>query len=82
MTRLSKLAQVGFVLFLVAGVASAGSLPENWRDWKPVNTALAKIGSLPGCDADVSSLPPIYQNCPPTRSARVCFRMDPRPLCI
>jgi hypothetical protein len=62
MTRLSKSAQTALVLFVIAGGASAGSLPNDWRDWKPVHTTLAEIGALPGCSADVSSLPPIYQN--------------------
>ncbi|MCG6860023.1 MAG: hypothetical protein LJE70_01855 [Chromatiaceae bacterium] len=61
MNWLSNIFQVTGLLFVIAGGASAGSLPEDWRDWKPVNTPLAEIGALPGCDADVSSLPPIYQ---------------------
>jgi hypothetical protein len=47
---------------LCAAVAvPAGTLPDDWRDWTAVQTKLAKIGALPGCDADVSSLPGIYQ---------------------
>jgi len=35
--------------------------PKDWRSWTPVETPLTQIGALPGCDADVSGLPPIYQ---------------------
>ncbi len=41
--------------------AAAFDFPADWQQWKPVNTALTGIGALPGCEADVSSLPPIYQ---------------------
>lgn len=61
MTRLSKFARAACALFAITGGALAGSLPDDWRDWKPVNTPLAEIGALPGCDADVSSLPEIYR---------------------
>jgi hypothetical protein len=42
-------------------LAQAGTLPDDWRSWTAVETPLAKIGALPGCDANVSSLPAIYQ---------------------
>ncbi len=35
--------------------------PADWSSWNSVSTPLTGIGALPGCDADVSSLPPIYQ---------------------
>ena len=35
--------------------------PSDAKNWQAVQTPLAKIGALPGCDADVSALPPIYQ---------------------
>ncbi|MCB1875919.1 MAG: hypothetical protein KDH88_08095 [Chromatiales bacterium] len=35
--------------------------PADWKNWESVSTALTGIGALPGCDADVSALPPIYQ---------------------
>lgn len=35
-------------------------LLNDWKSWKPVKTPLTAIGALPGCDADVSSLPEIY----------------------
>lgn len=35
--------------------------PADWKTWVSVATPLSTIGALPGCDADVSSLPPIYQ---------------------
>ncbi|MBT3308139.1 MAG: hypothetical protein HOL04_06640 [Gammaproteobacteria bacterium] len=41
--------------------AIAFEFPANWSEWKGVNTTLTGIGALPGCEADVSSLPPIYQ---------------------
>ena len=39
----------------------AADYPANWKSWTKVNTALGQIGALPGCDADVSSLPAIYR---------------------
>lgn len=41
--------------------ASAVKFPAGWKSWTSVSTPLTKIGALPGCDADVSALPPIYQ---------------------
>ena len=35
--------------------------PKDYKSWKKVATPLNSIGALPGCDADVSKLPPIYQ---------------------
>jgi len=49
------------LLFLFHQSAHALSLPDNWQSWTPMSTPLAKIGAIPGCDADVSTLPPIYQ---------------------
>ena len=40
---------------------SEGSFPQNWSKFNSVSTPLTHIGALPGCDADVSSLPPIYK---------------------
>ncbi len=37
------------------------SFPQDWKNWTSVSTPLTQIGALPGCDADVSTLPPIYQ---------------------
>jgi hypothetical protein len=50
-------------LLFGAGVQAAGetTFPADWASWTSVSTPLAQIGALPGCDADVSSLPPIYQ---------------------
>ncbi|MEO5364834.1 MAG: hypothetical protein H7831_00445 [Magnetococcus sp. WYHC-3] len=48
-------------VMLGAGVAQAASLPADWGQWTAVSTPLTQIGALPGCDADVSSLPEIYQ---------------------
>lgn len=51
---------------LFAGVSPswAGAqapFPADWQNWTSVNTTLTDIGALPGCDANVSALPPIYQ---------------------
>lgn len=35
--------------------------PADWKSWTSVTTTLTTIGALPGCEADVSSFPPIYQ---------------------
>ncbi len=51
-------------LILWTGMALAGSetpFPGDWQSWNKASTPLASIGALPGCDADVSALPPIYQ---------------------
>ncbi len=41
--------------------ASESSYPTHWKNFASVKTTLATIGALPGCDADVSTLPAIYQ---------------------
>lgn len=49
---------------LIVSLAFAGSetpFPSDWKSWTSASTPLTAIGALPGCDADVSSLPPIYQ---------------------
>ncbi len=49
---------------LTAAAVQAGSevpFPTDWSSWQAVDTPLARIGALPGCEADVSALPPIYQ---------------------
>jgi len=49
-------------LFLLAGQVLAADLPANWSTWTQVKTPLMEAGgALPGCDANVSSLPTIYQ---------------------
>jgi hypothetical protein len=60
---MSRLAITTLTLSMLCTAASvaAGTLPDDWRDWTAVQTPLAKIGALPGCGADVSSLPAIYQ---------------------
>lgn len=35
--------------------------PKDWQSWTKVNTPLVKVGAIPDCAADVSSLPAIYQ---------------------
>jgi len=41
--------------------ASETSFPSDFKSYTPASTPLTHIGALPGCDADVSSLPKIYQ---------------------
>lgn len=55
---------VAAVVLLAAFAARAGSevpFPADWKGWTAVDTPLTGIGALPGCEADVSALPPIYQ---------------------
>jgi hypothetical protein len=54
------------VVLIVALVGSlfAGSeaeFPADWKNFENVSTPLTHIGALPDCNADVSSLPAIYQ---------------------
>lgn len=44
-----------------ANAASEAAYPADWQKWSSVSTTLTKIGALPGCDADVGTLPLIYQ---------------------
>jgi len=48
---------------IIPSVQAAGEtpFPTNWKSWTSVTTTLTTIGALPGCDADVSGFPPIYQ---------------------
>ena len=41
--------------------ASEAAFPADWKSFNKVTTPLSTIGALPDCNADVSSLPPIYQ---------------------
>jgi hypothetical protein len=50
---------VAMATILFAG--SEADFPSNWKSFKSVQTPLTTIGALPGCDADVSSLPAIYR---------------------
>ncbi|GJL56209.1 MAG: hypothetical protein NPIRA02_33410 [Nitrospirales bacterium] len=52
---------MGMALVSYQGFAADATFPSDWKTWKPVTTAVSQIGGLPGCDADVSGLPPIYQ---------------------
>jgi len=50
------------VLMFAALQVHAATLPADWASWPAVKTPLMEAGgALPGCDANVSSLPPIYQ---------------------
>lgn len=39
----------------------AVDFPKDYKSWTSATTPLSKIGALPGCDADVSTLPAIYR---------------------
>jgi len=49
------------VLSTLSAYAADVPFPADWKKWTSVGTTLTHIGALPGCDADVSKLPPIYQ---------------------
>lgn len=49
------------VLVTVAFGASESGFPSGWKSYKNVTTPLSVIGALPDCNANVSSLPQIYQ---------------------
>lgn len=51
------------ILFFLVSVTFnfAFEFPKEWKTWKSTDTTLTKIGALPDCDADVDSLPEIYQ---------------------
>lgn len=48
-------------LTLSAFAGSEAAYPVHWKSYESVKTPLAAIGALPDCNADVSSLPAIYQ---------------------
>ena len=48
-------------LAIIAFAGSESSFPSDWKSYKNVTTPLSIIGALPDCNADVSSLPQIYQ---------------------
>ena len=59
-----KLKTVLLILLFSTSLAHAASetpFPADWKSWQAASTPLTAIGALPGCSADVSSLPPIYQ---------------------
>lgn len=47
--------------YISSEAASDASFPSDWQKWTSVSTTLTGIGALPDCNADVSTLPPIYQ---------------------
>lgn len=61
------LKNIAFIIFSLSFISNLcfaqgdAPFPEDWKSWISVSTPLTSIGALPGCDADVSSLPPIYQ---------------------
>jgi len=64
MKRLLSITVFLFAFMALPYISNAGSgigFPQGWEKWTPVNTTLVQIGALPGCDADVKTLPPIYQ---------------------
>ena len=50
---------LAFVSSVFAG--SEAAYPTDWKSFESVSTPLTHIGALPDCNADVSSLPAIYQ---------------------
>lgn len=48
-------------LTTLAQAQSQADFPKDWKKWTAAKTPLTSIGALPGCEADVSKLPPIYQ---------------------
>ncbi|MEG3639093.1 hypothetical protein [Magnetococcus sp. PR-3] len=52
---------VAGLVWLVSSSAWAAPFPADWASWHQATTPLTQIGALPGCEADVSAFPPIYQ---------------------
>jgi len=51
-----------YILFIIAVIYTKNvQAEEPFSDWHRINTTLSKIGIVPGCEASVDSLPPIYQ---------------------
>jgi len=54
-------------VILILGIAislfakSESVFPSDWKNFESITTPLSTIGALPDCNADVSSLPLIYQ---------------------
>jgi hypothetical protein len=61
MKRLLKLTIASAITTTVLFGASEATFPTDWKNFANMSTPLVSIGALPGCDADVSSLPSIYQ---------------------
>lgn len=59
----SRISYIVCSLLLFSGTVQAekSTLPPDWQSWHTPKTPLVNIGALPGCEADVSKLPPIYQ---------------------
>ena len=57
------LKKIILVVALVTSIfaKSESIFPADWKSFESVSTPLAVIGALPDCNADVSSLPLIYQ---------------------
>ncbi len=51
---------ISFMLMITV-TTLATDYPADWKSWTSVPTILTQIGALPACDADVSTLPEIYQ---------------------
>ncbi len=62
-TKSALLMSATIISGLGVGLAHAepDRYPSAWRTWAKPTTPLTKIGALPGCEADVTKLPPIYQ---------------------
>lgn len=63
----SRILSLSLLLALILGLsfadakAEADPFPGDWAKWSKPSTPLTALGALPGCDADVKALPPIYQ---------------------
>lgn len=58
MKKITVFLLVGMVMLFAK---SEAGFPSNWKSFKSLHTPLTKIGALPGCNANVSSLPLIYR---------------------
>ncbi len=61
---MKKIVAISIVCALSASLfaGSEASFPAKWKEFTSVKTPLMEAGgALPGCDADVSSLPKVYQ---------------------
>ncbi len=62
MKKLVSAITVISLLSISAFAASEAEFPKNYKEFTSVKTPLMEAGgALPGCDADVSSLPKVYQ---------------------
>lgn len=58
---LKKIILLVAMVTLAFAAKSEAPFPADWKSYESAKTPLATIGALPDCNADVSSLPEIYQ---------------------